>query len=172
MRHEHGDDGAGGRAGGRAGAEFDLAAMEILEPLAEKYGLFLAKRTCWHVQFRGGRRMFDVACDPWTSWALGARIGMWSADSPPAVHGLLAPRPRALSVQDILHAVHGMRENTWPWIAATPAELRTILLTLAGLVDRYCGELLVDDDAFARAEAAVDRASAERVAFLRQFEDR
>ncbi|WP_255649227.1 hypothetical protein [Frankia sp. ArI3] len=65
-----------------------------------------------------------------------------------------------------------MRENAWPWIAATPAELRAILLTLAGLVDRYCGELLLDDDAFARAEAAVNRATAEREAFLRQFEDR
>ncbi len=169
MRHGHGD----GAAGGRAGAEFDLAAMEILEPLAEKYGLFLATRTCWYVQFRGGRRMFDVACDPWTSWALGARVGMWSdTDSGPAVDGVPAPRPRALSVQDILHTVYGMRENACPWIAATPAELRAILLTLAGLVDGYCGELLLNDDAFARAEVLVNRATAERKAFLRQFEDR
>ncbi|WP_261571167.1 hypothetical protein [Frankia gtarii] len=168
MRHGNGD----GAGGGQAGAEFDLAAMEILEPLAEKYGLFLAKRTCWHVQFRGNRRMFDVACDPWTSWALGARVGIWpDADSGPAVGGVPVPWPRALSVQEILHTVHGMRENAWPWIAATPAELRAILLTLAGLVDQYCGELLVDDDAFARAEILVNQEITERKAFLRQFED-
>ncbi|SNQ48501.1 conserved hypothetical protein [Frankia canadensis] len=170
MRQEHGE----GSGGGRAGAEFDLAAMEILEPLAEKYGLFLAERTGWHVLFRGDRRMLDVACDPWTCWALGARVGMWSeADSgPPQGAAAATNPPRALSVQDILHSVYGMRENAWPWIAATPQELRTILLTLAGLVDRYCGQLLLDDDAFARAERLISDATAEREAFLRQFEDR
>jgi hypothetical protein len=172
MALRHGDGDAAG--GGRAGAEFDLAVMETLEPLAEKYGLFLAERTCWHVLFRGARRILDVACDPWTCWALGARVGIWSeADSEPAVDGAgPAVQPRALSVQDILHTVYGMRENAWPWIAATPEELRTILHTLAGLVDRYCGELLLDDEAFAHAERLVGQATAEREAFLRQFEDR
>jgi hypothetical protein len=170
MRQEHGD----GTGGGRAGAEFDLAAMEILEPLAEKYGLFLAERTGWHILFRGGRRMLDVACDPWTQWALGARVGMWSeADSGPGHDGSGPPiRARALSVQDVLHTVCGMRENAWPWIASTPQELRAILLTLAGLVDRYCGRLLLDDEAFTDAERRIRRALAEREAFLRQFEGR
>ncbi|CAO5185450.1 DUF4304 domain-containing protein [Frankia sp. AiPs1] len=171
------DGAAGADAGGASTAEFALAAMEVLEPLAEKYGLFLAERTCWHLLFASGRRILDVACDPWTCWALGARVGMRDPDGPGSlvdgghVPGGPGDGLRALSVQDVLHAVHGMRENAWPWIAADSVELRQILRTLAVLLDRYCAELFLDDEAFARAERLVLRATAERRTFLREFEE-
>ncbi len=170
LRYEHGEP----AGGGHAGIGFDQAVMETLEPLAEKYGLFVAERTCWHVLFRGAHRILDVACDPWTCWALGARVGMWSESDSGSRHGDAdaAIGQRGLSVQDVLHAVYGMRENAWPWMAASPTELRAVLHTLAGLVDRYCAELFLDDEAFARAERLVASAAAEREAFVRQFEDR
>jgi hypothetical protein len=139
--------------------------MEILEPLAEKYGLFVAERSSWRMVFRGCRRVFAVGCDPWTSWELGARIGMCAGPDD-------EPRGRAVDVLDVLHLVHGVGENTRSWVAGTPTELRNLLLRIAGLVDRYCAELLLDDDAFLRAEEVVGRVLTEREAFLRQFEGR
>ncbi|MCM3886919.1 hypothetical protein [Frankia sp. R82] len=157
------DGAAGTGADGAAAAEFALAAMEILEPFAERYGLFLAERTCWHLLFANGQRILDVACDPWTCWTLGARVGLReSADT---------AAPRALGVQEVLQAVYGLRENTWRTLAADPAELREVLRTLAVLLDRYCAELLLDDEAFDRAERLVRRTTVQRGAFLREFEE-
>ncbi|MCK9878195.1 hypothetical protein MXD59_20900 [Frankia sp. Ag45/Mut15] len=161
------DDAAGAEAGGGAAtAEFAQAAMEILEPFAEKYGLYLAERTCWHVLFASGRRVLDVACDPWSCWALGAQVGL--REPAPVDAG---EHPRALGVQDVLQAVHGLRENTWRWTAADPAQLREVLRTLAALLDRYCADLLLDDEAFAHAERLVQQTTARRGAFLREFEE-
>lgn len=167
-----GGSGGGGNAGkggggdeSRVEAEFPRAAMEILEPLAEKYGLFVAERSSWRVEFRGPRRTFAVGHDPWTPGELGARIGVCSERYDEA-------RPRAVDVLDVLHLVHGVGENTRVWAARSPAELRGVLLSVAGLVDRYCADLLLDDEAFRRAEERVRRVLAEREAFRRLFEGR